>query len=127
MRGYQERYGLDQLDAKLRAIDLQYHDIRPDRSLAARVGLRQLFSPTDIAAAVHDAPRSTRAYFRGTCVDRFPDAVVSANWDSLVFDVGQGPLRRIAMMDPLKGTAALTEGLLNSVNTANELVVALTD
>ena len=127
VRGYQERYGLEQLDAKLRAIDLQYHDIRPDRSLAARVGLRQLFSPTDIAAAVHDAPRSTRAYFRGTCVDRFPDAVVSANWDSLVFDVGQGPLRRIAMMDPLKGTAALTEGLLNSVNTANELVVALTD
>ena len=127
MRGYQERYDLDPLDAKLRAIDLQYHDIRPERSLAARVGLRQLFSPAEIAAAVHAAPRSTRAYFRGACVERFPESVVSANWDSLVFDVGQGPLRRIAMMDPLKGTAALTESLLARVNSANELVVALND
>jgi proteasome accessory factor A len=125
--GYQNRHGLLPLDAKLRAIDLQYHDIRPERSLSARAGLRQLFSPDEIAAAVHLPPRSTRAYFRGMCVDRFAEDVVSANWDSLVFDVGSGPLRRIPMMDPLRGTAELTEKLFIDSQSAIDLVVALND
>ncbi len=125
LRAYQERYGCGPLDARLRAIDLQYADIRPEKSLAARARLRPLFSDEDIQAAVSAPPRSTRAYFRGTCIERFSESLVSANWDSLVFDVGEGPLQRVAMMDPLRGTAALTEPLFASVATARELVVAL--
>ena len=125
IRAYQERYDCDPLDARLRAIDLQYSDLRPERSLASRARLRQLFTLDDIQAAVSSPPRSTRAFFRGTCVERFSDSLVSANWDSLVFDVGDGPLQRVSMMEPLRGTAALTESLLNSVSSAKELVVAL--
>jgi len=125
LRAYQDRYHCGPLDARLRAIDLQYADIHPARSLASRARLRHLFSEDDISAAVSTPPASTRAFFRGTCVARFSDALVSANWDSLVFDVGSGPLQRVAMMDPLRGTAALTEPLFNSVSNASELVVAL--
>ncbi|NNN03682.1 MAG: proteasome accessory factor PafA2, partial [Acidimicrobiaceae bacterium] len=125
IQGYQERYGLPETDARLRAIDLQYHDLRPEKSLAARVGLAPLWAPADIQRAVFEAPRSTRAYFRGECVRRFPEELVSANWDSLVFDVGSGPLRRVPMMDPVRGTEALTGALFANEPTAASLLESL--
>jgi proteasome accessory factor A len=125
VEGFQSRYDLRPGDAKLRAIDLQYHDVRRDKSLASRVGLREMGSEEDIRLAVQHAPRSTRAYFRGECVTRFPDDIVSANWDSIVFDVGHGPLQRIPMMDPTRGTAELVGRLFDENLTAVALVAAL--
>jgi proteasome accessory factor A len=123
--GYQARYDLRSSDAKLRAIDLQYHDLRPSHSLAQRVGLRTLFQETAVREAVHNPPRSTRAFFRGQCVARYPDEIVAANWDSVVFDLGEGPLQRVPMLDPLRGTHALTAELLETSATARELLDAL--
>jgi len=125
VEGFQSRYDLRPGDAKLRAIDLQYHDVRRDKSLAQRVGLRELSSDEVIRGAVAHAPRTTRAYFRGECVTRFPDDIVSANWDSIVFDVGHGPLQRIPMMDPTRGTAELVGSLFDENLTAVALVGAL--
>jgi proteasome accessory factor A len=125
VKGIQDRYDLQDGDAKLRAIDLQYHDLRPQRSLAHRVGLRTLQGDEDVREAVHNPPTTTRAYFRGQCVARYPDQIVAANWDSVVFDLGQGPLQRVPMMDPLRGTAALTEDLLRVSPTADDLLEAL--
>ena len=125
VEGFQSRYDLAPRDAKLRAIDLQYHDVRRDKSLAARVGLQKMYSDEEIRFAVAKAPRSTRAYFRGECVTRFPDDIVSANWDSIVFDVGHGPLQRIPMMDPSRGTEELTGALFAQNLTAVALVAAL--
>ena len=68
--------------------------------------------PAQVAHAVGEPPTGTRAWFRGKCLARWPDAVVTANWDSLVFDIGADPLRRVPMMDPLKGTAEHTGALL---------------
>ena len=123
--GYRERYGLEADDARLAAIDLQYHDLRPERSLAARVGLATLHAPHEVREAIHNPPPSTRAYFRGQCVSRYPDQIVAANWDSVVFDVGQGPLRRVPMLDPLRGTRELTSELLETSPTADDLLEAL--
>ncbi|MDH2903144.1 MAG: depupylase/deamidase Dop [Actinomycetota bacterium] len=125
VEGYRSRYDLGPYDAKLRAIDLQYHDVSRDKSLAQRVGLREIFSDEQIRHAVVHAPEDTRAYFRGQCVTRFPDDIVSANWDSIVFDVGHGPLQRIPMMDPARGTRALTGSLFEQNSTAVALVAAL--
>ena len=125
VNGYRARYTLGANDARLRAIDLQYHDLRPERSLAARVGLVQLFGLDEIREAVHNPPRTTRAYFRGQCVARYPDQIVAANWDSVVFDLGRGPLQRVPMMDPLRGTAELTAELLETSATADDLLEAL--
>ncbi len=123
--GYKVRHGLNDRDAKLRAIDLQYHDLRPTHSLAARVGLRTLYDDAAVREAVHNPPLSTRAYFRGQCVARFPEEIVAANWDSVVFDVGEGPLQRVPMLDPLRGTHALTSELLETSASASELLAAL--
>ena len=67
-----------------------------------RVGLERLVGPEEVAPAVVEPPRTTRAYFRGSCLQRFPDEVTTANWDSMVFDLGTDPLRRVPMMDPLR-------------------------
>ena len=125
VEGFQSRYNLGPRDAKLRAIDLQYHDVRRDKSLSQRVGLREMSSDEQIRHAVLHAPESTRAYFRGECVTRFPDNIVSANWDSIVFDVGQGPLQRVPMMDPTRGTRELAGALFEQNSTAIALVAAL--
>ncbi len=123
--GYRERYQLSQGDARLRAIDLQYHDLRPERSLAQRVGLRELHPIERVREAIHNPPETTRAYFRGQCVERYADQIVAANWDSVVFDLGEGPLRRVPMLDPLRGTRALTADLLETCPTADDLLEAL--
>jgi len=125
VNGIRERYDLSVHDAKLRAIDLQYHDLRPEKSLAQRVGLKSLLQNDEVREAVHNPPATTRAYFRGQCVARFPDQIAAANWDSVVFDVGDGPLQRVPMMDPLRGTAALTKDLFELSSTVGELLEAL--
>jgi proteasome accessory factor A len=125
VNGYQQRHGLANGDARLRAIDLQYHDLRAERSLAQRVGLVALHAEEEVREAVHNAPETTRAYFRGQCVARYPDEIVAANWDSVVFDLGEGPLQRVPMLDPLRGTKELTEELLETSATAKALLEAL--
>jgi proteasome accessory factor A len=123
--GYRERHGLSWSDARLAAMDLQYHDLRPDKGLAARVGLERLVPAEEVESAVTSPPPGTRAWFRGECLRRFPDAVVAANWDSLVFDVGGDPLRRVPMMEPLRGTREMVGSLLDRCHTAAELISAL--
>ncbi len=123
--GLRERHSLPPRDSRLRAVDLQYHDIRPSKSLATRVGLETLFAPEAVDLAATEPPRDTRAYFRGKCLQRFPASIAAANWDSVVFDLGTDPLRRVPMLEPLKGTAEMVDTLLEGCNTPAELLARL--
>lgn len=122
---YAERHGLEPTAPRLRAIDLQYHDLRPGRCLADRLGLQRLTTDDEVAAAVQYPPESTRAYFRGRCLEKFADDVIAANWDSIVLDTGSDPLRRISMPEPLRGTADLVANVIDASSTAAELVQRL--
>ena len=123
--GYAERHGLRPGDARLKALDLQYHDLRADRCLALRVGLDVLTDPSQVHAARTEPPVDTRAYFRGRCLAKWPEHVVAANWDSMVFDVGRDPLRRVPMMEPLRGGAASVARLIDECQTPVELIARL--
>lgn len=123
--GYRQRHALDWNDSKLAAMDLQYHDVRPARSLHARLGMETLLDPVAVERAVTEPPETTRAYFRGKCLQRWSSQIAAANWDSVVFDLGGDPLRRVPMMEPLKGTKAHVDQLLNSVASPAELVERL--
>jgi Pup amidohydrolase len=123
--GYRERHDLDWSDARLAAMDLQYHDLRPEKSLAERVGLERLTTDAEVERAVTEPPDDTRAYFRGKCLQRWADDIVAANWDSLVFDIGRDPLRRVPMMEPSRGTAAHVGTLLAECSTSAELLERL--
>jgi proteasome accessory factor A len=50
---------------------------------------------------------------------------VAANWDSVILDVGSDPLRRIPMMEPLRGPKAHVGPLLAEVASPGELVARL--
>jgi proteasome accessory factor A len=129
LHGYVERDGLAWTDPKLKALDLQYHDVDPTRSLYRRLvakhAVSRLFSDEQINAAEVRPPERTRAYFRGLCVSRFPGSLVAANWDSLVFDTGETHLKRVPMMEPLRGARSLVGALLDSVDDAAGLIAAL--
>jgi proteasome accessory factor A len=126
---FRERDGLKWDDPKLALIDLQYHDVRPERSLYERLvqagTIERLLTEEEIEQAVSQPPHDTRAYFRGECLRRWPKSIVAANWDSIVFDVGSGSLQRVPMMDPLKGTRSLVEALLNTCETPLQLIEKL--
>jgi proteasome accessory factor A len=123
--GYRERHGLAWDDARLAAMDLQYHDIRPERSLARRVGLERITTDDEVEAATTEPPDDTRAYFRGRCLARWSDSIVAANWDSMVFDVGVDPLRRVPMMEPTRGTRAHVGSLIDDSSTPEQLLEGL--
>lgn len=106
LQGFADRHQLRPDDARLAALALQYHDLRPERCLADRAGLRRLVDARDVEVAVTEPPHDTRAYFRGRCLQRWASQVVAANWDSIVFDVGESSLRRVPMMEPMRGTRA---------------------
>ena len=129
LEAYRERDDLDGDDPKLALLALQYHDMRPQRSLyekLVRAGkVERMVDEATVIDAITNPPESTRAYFRGTCLAKWPDSVVAANWDSIILDVGKDPLRRIPMMEPLRGTRAHVEGLFEECTTPAALVARL--
>jgi proteasome accessory factor PafA2 len=124
--GYRERDGVEWGDPKLRAIDLQYHDVRRAKGLYHRLDragkVERLTTDEAVERAVMEPPEGTRAYFRGRCISRYPDAIAAASWDSLILDTGRDALQRIPMREPLRGTRAHVEDLLEACESAAELV-----
>ncbi|GAA4387895.1 depupylase/deamidase Dop [Ornithinibacter aureus] len=130
LEGYRERDSLGWGDPRLKAVDLQWSDVRADRGLAHRLAatgrLEVLVEEDAVRAAVTQAPTDTRAWFRGECLRRFPDDVVAASWDSVIFDVrGQRTLQRVPMLEPLRGTEAGVGDLVRNAPDAAALLEAL--
>ncbi len=125
LEAYRERNELEWTSARLRAMDIQYHDMRPATSLFQRMKMETLIPTADVEEAVTEPPHDTRAYFRGKCLQKWGSSVAAANWDSIVFDLGADPLRRVPMMEPLRGTAAHVDTLLESCETPADLLAKL--
>ncbi len=123
---YMERKKLDWESPQVSMLDLQYHDLRPDKGLyyilEKQGRAERIVSDEEIAAAVYEPPDDTRAYFRGECLKRYGTAVFGVNWDSISFGVDDEPIKRILMAEPLKGTKAHVEDLLQSSAHAADLV-----
>ncbi len=127
---YRERKGVEWDHPSVHMMDLQYHDIRPDKGLyfllERRGEVERVVGNEEIEAALQSPPSDTRAYFRGECIRRFPDAIFGVNWDSISFNAGDDPVKRILMNEPLKGTKSHVEQLLDDCEDAASLVGALT-
>ena len=131
MDGYRTRDGIGWNHPRLQLVDLQYSDVRADRGLynklVAAGRMERLLDEPDVRAAVTNPPEDTRAYFRGRCLQQYPDSVAAASWDSVIFDIpGRESLQRVPTLEPLRGTKAHVGALLDRCETAAELVTALT-
>ncbi len=127
---YRARDDLSWDDHRLRAIDIQWSDVREAKGiyhrLAAGGRFDQLVDDDDVVRAVTRPPEDTRAYFRGSCLARFPGEVAAASWDSIIFDVpGETSLQRVPMLEPERGTKAHVGALMESAHSAEELLRAL--
>ena len=122
---YRKRHGYQWDDSHVRMLDLQYHDLRPDKGLYIRLlkngHVKRLLSHEEIVHAMHYPPVDTRAYFRGTCLRKFPKHIYSASWNSMIFISKSGGLDKIMMDRPHFGTQQIVGELLNNC-TAEELV-----
>ncbi len=130
LEGYREREGLNWDAPKLHLVDLQYSDVRADKGLYNRLvatgRVDTLLTEDEVRRAADSPPEDTRAYFRGTCLARFPGEVAAASWDSVIFDLGRESLQRVPTLEPLRGTRAHVGELLDRSPTAADLVEALT-
>ena len=124
---FRARHGLGPTHDRVRMVDLQYHDVRRDKGLHHRLiaagRVERVTTDAEVEVAMDRAPEDTRAWFRGECVRRFPEAVVAAGWDSVVMDLGRDRgLVRLPMSDPGLGTRALTGAALSTATDVDDLL-----
>ncbi|WP_157073133.1 depupylase/deamidase Dop [Kribbia dieselivorans] len=101
---------------RLRAIDIQWSDVRPDKGLfhvAAARGMTRLVDDAAVEAAVTTPPEDTRAWSRGSAIRATGPDVVAASWESVsVYDRAADRVHRLELPDPLGHTRALTDAAL---------------
>jgi proteasome accessory factor A len=119
----------------LRRLDLEYHDIRrgaePRQNgmfyrLQASGAVERLLTDAEIEPFIMTPPEDTRAYLRGMLLARFGEYVSHADWSEVSF---REPYMThdfyITMPDPLSGTRAQVEPLLEGVTDLQGLMRAL--
>lgn len=129
LTSYMDRHGDSWESPRVVMLDLQYHDIRPDKGLyyilERNGGVERITTDAEIEMAVDEPPADTRAYFRGMCLKKFRSQVFGVNWDSLAFTLEAGAIKRIGLEEPLQGTKAHVASAIQAATSAAELVAAL--
>jgi proteasome accessory factor A len=129
LEAYRTRKGLAFDDQRLGMLDLQYHDMRRDRGLyfhLEREGyVERLLTDEEIGRALRMPPADTRAYFRGMCLQKFPEQVYGASWSSVLLETGESTVTRVPMSDPTRGTRKLVGEVLERSDSVAELLARL--
>ena len=130
IESYMDRKHCSWNDPRIAMLDLQYHDIRPAKGLSytlERSGkLERLTHDEEIHRAMHTAPPQTRAFFRGACLQQFPQQVYGMSWTSVLLEATDGTIKRIPLMDPYRGTQSLTQELFQDIASVDQLLSRLT-
>jgi Pup amidohydrolase len=110
---------------ELRVFDLQYHNIEPENGLFDHLQSRGLIDRVlddeEILRFVKEPPPDTRAYFRGKCIEKFPDEILLVNWEVVGFDHGEIH-RMVPLLNPLKGTKEQFQNVFDRCSNSVELV-----
>ena len=103
---FREAQNLSNTDPWLQSLDLEYH--RLDRQAGLYYALEQAGSiqgvpdETLVFRAISEPPKTTRAYIRGRCIQKFSTSVVSAQWDHITLQGSHGRLK-ISLLDVFTG------------------------
>ncbi|CAM3955605.1 depupylase/deamidase Dop [Janibacter anophelis] len=129
LQRYRDRDGLAWDDHRLRAIDIQWSDVRPAKGifhkLEAAGRLTRLTTHEEVRAAVATPPADTRAWLRGRVLEAFGEHVVSASWDSLLLRLPRaGRVARVSLLDPTAHGREASEHLV-AAGDVDDLVAAL--
>lgn len=113
-------------DARIRSMDVLWHDLRPEKSLVVQLEkagrVARMVTDAQVEQAAQNPPSTTRAYIRGRLVERFP-GVIKAGWESVLLDTGEAHLKRLSLGDPL----AISDDIIAALNgdSLNEVITAM--
>ena len=89
---FREEENLSIDDPWLQSLDLEYHNIDPDKGLFWALeesgAIRRLTQPAQVSDAMVSPPRLGRSRVRHAIIRRFPDEVVEAGWEKIRFRNG---------------------------------------
>ncbi|MBR5951443.1 MAG: proteasome accessory factor PafA2 family protein, partial [Actinomycetaceae bacterium] len=122
LQSLRERGGFAWDSERLLALDLQWHDMAPERSIIAKLDaagkIKRLISRDEVRAAMTCAPHTSRAYLRGGLISAFPHNIVAAGWNSIILDIPEyDGLLRLPLPDPYSGTREEYGALLEEATT----------
>jgi len=102
IREFQAANDLSDADPWLRSLDLEYHRLDPEAGLYYALeqtgAMPGIPDEMGVRRAITEPPRTTRAYVRGRCIQKFADAVVAAQWDHVSLR-GRKSLHKISLLD----------------------------
>ena len=129
IRSFQQEQKLADNDPWLQSLDLEYHRLDKDEGLY--LGLEQsgqfigIPDSGRVREAITEPPRSTRAFVRGKCIQKFPQAVIAAQWDHVTLQTSRGALKisLLDLFDP--GAIAAVGAAIEAAASADDLAALL--
>jgi proteasome accessory factor A len=118
MTSLMNRHGISWDDPRVPLLDLQYHDMRPDRSvyhhLASLGMVERITTDATVERAMHVPPQTTRARMRGECIRRLrlSGTEYRVDWSCLKVFGAEEPTLTIQWRDPLQAHDEDTEDLI---------------
>jgi proteasome accessory factor A len=102
IREFQADQKLSDDDPWLQSLDLEYHRLDRDEGLYYSLENSGSFEGVPgegaVRAAICGPPLTTRALIRGKCVQKFRDAILSAQWDHVTLKGSEGAIK-ISLLD----------------------------
>ena len=102
IREFQEAQNISDDDPWLQSLDLEYSRLHLQEGLYYGLeqsgAVRGAVSDQVVQSAIRGAPKTTRAYIRGRCIQKFAASVIAAQWDHITLQGSDGPIK-ISMMD----------------------------
>ena len=90
---FMEAEGLQWGDPILQSLDLEYHNLNPERglylSLCNEGSVVEVIEQKRVYDAIHLAPQDTRARIRGQAVDQERDRIKNIHWTGIEFNNGE--------------------------------------
>ena len=119
VESYRERHGLALSDPRVLLLDLQYHDVNRRRSLYYLMQDRDLMERTTtdaaIAAAVDEAPATTRAKLRGDFIRRAKERRRDFTVDWVHLKLNDQAQRTVLCKDPFRYEDERVQKLIDSL------------
>lgn len=110
---------------EIRVLDVQYHNVEPEKSLFGQLQSRglmeRLLEESEVSRMTKEPPPDSRAYFRGKCIEKFPEEILLVNWEVVGFDHG-GVHRMVPLLNPLKGTKEQFQTVFDRCSNSRELL-----
>ncbi len=122
--------GLEWDDPWLASLDLEYHNLDPERGLFFGLEAEGRTTPVaqdaEIQAAMKDGPLDTRGGLRGLCVQRFGEDITSIQWEGVYFRGHNGGLH-LDLNDHLEPlSVAHCRSILENAETPLQIMKSMT-